>query len=172
MAHLCFLLQSSGQVIQAIPLKKGELDADMRIGSPSYYVYKKSGSSFKWGEYDSDGKTPVIAAESGNSVVSLLRRKGFEVYEIENTRQGLLMLASNRIDAFVEQDIKVDSLLNYEEFINITKSERPISSNDYCLIFSKQFMSKNKELTTSIWTSIKAVRDDIAEKRISIYQSE
>lgn len=166
---LIFSYKPSRTIYGQYPLVEGEINGDYRMSSLDYKLYKRSGSSLSW-----DGKRfqhlhTELAAVLNYSIVSDLRGMNVRVLEAENTKSVFMLLNKKRVDGAVVQESVADSVIVKEGFSQLEKSNIPVKSKYYYLIFSHQFYANNKVLAQKIWEFIKNNRDEISQNRLSIY---
>jgi polar amino acid transport system substrate-binding protein len=150
-------------LIGRYPWKDGTVHPAKRITTISYALYVLDQSPVSW-----DGSTILNLAEGkvgaprGYSIVGDLQEKGYEVLEVNTTRQILMMLQNKRIAAGAMQRVTADTLLKKEPQLatNIRKIDFPLAEKPYYLMISHQFYNHYPEMAERIWSAIEELRNE------------
>jgi len=150
-------------------MKDGKIDSSKRLASISYYLYVVEGSKVTW-----DGKTiknldKEIGVNLGFSIATDLKNMGYQVNETKSTGGNLKKLQLGVISAYANQDVDTDTLIKTGNYGKIVKLPIPLSTKDYFIIFSNQFMKNNRAIAEKFWNRLSQVRDKVIEERASIY---
>jgi polar amino acid transport system substrate-binding protein len=145
------------------PWKNGSVSSEKRITTISYALYVRNQSPIFW-----DGTTITnlgkeqIGAPRGYSIVGDLQEKGYDVLEVNTTRQIMMMLQNRRIGAGAMQLVTADTLLKNEPQLaaNIHRIDLPLADKPYYLMISNQFYDKYPEMSEKIWTAIEELRNE------------
>ncbi|WP_374337603.1 substrate-binding periplasmic protein [Leeia sp.] len=144
----------------AYPLNKaGQLDDSRRIGYLSYALYRQKGSAVQW-----DGKqflnlTGPVGANTGYSVVDMLKQLGATVDEAKETTQNFGKLALGRVQLVAAQEVMGDYLLSERRFPSAEKLPVLLSGKSYFTVFSKAFAARKPELMERFWQRLSGIRD-------------
>lgn len=147
-------------------------DADKRLTSISYYLYKKKGSKLQWNGKQITGLDGAIGANAGYSIVDDLKKMGVAVNEYFGNYKAskiFTLLEKNRIHGVAAQDVTTDPYLKSEGFTEIEKLALPLQTKDYFLIFSHQFMKDYPDVATQLWQRISEIRANKTAEVISKY---
>lgn len=148
---------------------EGMIDSTKRITKISYCFYKNSDFDVDYDGIsisDFDGK---ILAPRGYSIVGDLSEMGFEMYEVNDSKQIINLLNIGRFQLAALQDVTADSIIKKENIENVIKIDTPIKRKNYYLLLSYQFVEKNPELAQEIWDAIEKIRIDKMDKIIQKY---
>ncbi|MBE3659733.1 amino acid ABC transporter [Vibrio navarrensis] len=110
-----------------------------------------------------------IGAHLGFSIVNELKKKQLKVQEVKTTEQLFQMLELKRISTMAVQDTMAQQYIAIHNLSNVKQVEPAITTKDYYLVFSHQFMEANAELAEKIWQEIEQVRDDVYSKQKDKY---
>ena len=143
--------------IGVYPFLNGKINALRGTHSSNYVLYKKKKNVIKW---DGKGFTRFkgfLGAERGFSIVSDLKKMGIMVREVGSAKKGLIMTYKNRIQGFVTLESPGDFALKNLENVyknGLIKSDLPVKSKRYYIIFSHRFAKSEKIILEKIWKSI------------------
>ncbi len=156
--------------IGVYPMVDGEVDRNKRTFVNSYYLYTLSDSPLEWDGGQINGLTGEIGATLGYSIVGDLQDMGVSVYEGPGQLDNLRVLVQGRIAAVADIGTMTGPLLEAysSEFEDVVRLEIPLSSKDYYLLLSHQFVTDHPELAQAVWDEIERIResgefDQIAE---------
>lgn len=143
----------------AYPMKDGKPDHDRRMTTLTYLLYRAAGKAVAW-----DGKAfgepkPVVGANMAWSIVGDLKTMGVNVEEARTTEQNIKKLLIGRVDAYASQDVVVDAYLQQSGTTGVEKVSPPLSSKDYFLMLSNQFVKAQPELAETIWNTVATMRE-------------
>lgn len=143
----------------AYPMKDGKPDHDRRMTTLTYSLYHPAGKAVMWDGKAFGNPKVVVGANTTWSIVGDLKALGVTVEEARTTEQNIKKLLMGRIDAYASQDIVVDSYLQQSGTSGVDKLSPPLSSKDYFLMLSNQFVQAQPDLAEKIWNEVAAVRD-------------
>jgi polar amino acid transport system substrate-binding protein len=144
-----------------LPQRDGKTDDSRSMFVSAYCFYKLKTSPLEWdGKVLKNLKGP-IGASRGYSVVGDLQQMGYEVQESDDARKDLKRLGSGWLGAIAGLESAEDFLLeSSSEFSGmIVKVKPPISTKQYFLMLSHQFVDRNPELAQRIWNKSHDLRD-------------
>jgi len=144
----------------AYPMKDGQPDASLRFSRTRLYFYKLKTSPLAWDGTALKNLEGPVGAQFGYSVVADLQKKGIEVSTSYSALINFRNLAQKRLAAVAAHEDTGKSLLKRQEFVEIVAVEPPISSKDYYLVLSHQFVQRNPERAKRIWQAAAAIRDN------------
>ncbi len=152
----------------AYPKKDNKPDGSKRIATKSYNFFTKD-PKVRW-----DGSVlknvQNIGAMRGYSIVSDLKRKGYNVSELDDLESGVKMLLAGRIQAFADNSITLElEIANRYKYEGIKKLSPVIKSKEYYIVFSKQYEKSNREMTTKFWKRLSEIRDSFYRDRLPFY---
>jgi polar amino acid transport system substrate-binding protein len=130
------------------PMKDGEVDPSKRIMTNAYYLYKLKDSPLQWDGEKLNNLDGEIGAIIGYAIVGDLQEMGISVYEGENQIDNFRMLLRGRLVGVAAIGTMNDLYLEAhpEEFGEIVKVEPPLSTKDYYVILSHQFVQQHPQL--------------------------
>ncbi len=154
-----------------LPLKDGKLDATRSMFGSSYFFYKLKTSPLEWNGETLKNLTGPIGAPRGYSVVGDLKQMGYPVEESDDARKDLMRISSGWIGAIAALETAEDHILESSpEFKqSIVKLSPAISTKQYFLMLSHQFVNKNPELAQKIWEKSKDLREKELPKILRKY---
>ena len=155
--HVSFLPERMGTM--AYPMRSGQPDAARAIFVQSYVLYKRAGSPVVWDGTALTGAEAPVGATSGYSVLSDLRRLGVPFEEAKTMEQSLDKLVGGRVSAYAGLEGMADAVLaaNPAKYGKLVKVTPPLVSKPYHLVFSRAFLTRNRDLAERIWDAIAAV---------------
>lgn len=143
------------------PMQGNQPDRTKRSYSNSYSIFKHVDGEIAWDGERFSGSGYKVFVPLGFSVANDLRRHGINVHEASDILSQLHMLSSQRIDAvalltpsgqgYLEKHPKLSSV--------ITMVKPPLSTKDYYLMLSHQFVGQHPELAGRIWHELGEVRN-------------
>ncbi|MDK2123708.1 substrate-binding periplasmic protein [Parachitinimonas caeni] len=142
------------------PMKAGKPNPAYRMTTLTYSIYKLAGSAVNW-----DGKAftgvgnGAVGFNSTYSVGSDLAKLNVRTEEAKTTEQNFQKLQTGRIVAYAMQDHTADLFISEHKLTNIEKIPAPLSSKEYYLMLSNQFVQKNPALAEKLWQKVGEVRD-------------
>jgi polar amino acid transport system substrate-binding protein len=148
--------------IGVYPMQGDKPDPSKRLLIDSYSLYRLKGSNtVLW-----DGKTLQVAggvgAQTGFSVVELLKKTGVAVDEGGRAAEShLRKLVLGRVGAVALQTEEGDNAVQSDaEFRERIERVSPVLvEKPYFLIFSRQFQARQPKLAASIWNGIEVARE-------------
>ncbi|RMF17903.1 MAG: hypothetical protein D6758_05430 [Gammaproteobacteria bacterium] len=153
------------EALAVYPMKAEQPDHALRMATLTYYFYSLKVNRFSWHGQRFEGLTLPIGANQGYSVADDLREAGYEVLEARDTAYLFRLLREGRIALAAHQSVVVDawSRLAGDDLKDIERLSLPISTKDYFLLFSHDFMQRQEKLARRIWQTIGEVRDPVTE---------
>lgn len=152
------------------PMIDGELDSSKRIAVLSYYLYRRKGSDLSWDTKKITGTITAVGANSGYSIVDDLKKMGIPVQEAKSTEQNFSKLLMQRIDAVAHQDLVADGYIDFAGIgSTIEKLNPALSTKDYFLMFSHQFMDKHNDIAQKMWSRISEIREAKTQEVLYLY---
>jgi len=147
--------------IGVYPMKDGKPDADRKIVTQSYFLFKRKDSPLLWnGQYFSNlnGSIGVII---DYAITGDLQKMGIDVFEARTQLNNLNMLVKGRVAGVVDLEAMSDFYIKKypEAFQDIVKVYPPIKRTPYYLMFSHDFVRENPELAESIWDTIREIHN-------------
>lgn len=139
-------------------------DVRRRMSTTRYYLYRLKGGQLRWnGQQISDDARPV-GVQLGYSIADNLRALGREVDESEKEPEQLLRkLYLGKLSAVALVESVGSELLNKPEYADkIMRLGPALARKEYYLVFSQQFVFKNKALAEKIWDTVASVRTSTA----------
>jgi polar amino acid transport system substrate-binding protein len=159
------------EILGVYPMKEGKLDAERRVATVSYSLYRLKGDGVQW-----DGKKITglgersIVANRNYSIINLLNKMGVKVKETDSTRESFGMLRGGRgVAAYAIHGVTGDAMISREGYSEIEKIGIPLKVKDYFLIFSHQFVSENPGIVEKIWSRIAEIRESKTKEIASKY---
>ena len=143
--------------------------SNAKLTTLSYTLFKLAQSELSWDGVQLYNQHRPIGANTGYSIVKLLRSRGVDVEEASTTNRNIKKLLARRIDALADQDIVVESYLKSQNIDNVVKLDVPIVTKDYYLIFGHQFAKENTVRTKKIWQLIEENRAQMVEVLLPKY---
>ncbi len=143
------------------PKLEGSLDQQRYLHSLSYYLYSLDESDVKWEGSRVENITRTLVGVAGYSIIGDLRAEGYPVLEGVSQKANLEMLLRGRADGLAQIGSMTDSIINSarsDKFAKVKKHAIPLRSKLYYLVFSKQFISVNRELAEQLWDELAKVR--------------
>ena len=166
----CFSYKEDRLKSGVYPLKDGKPDSSRRIITISYYLYKMKHSSLNWDGKNFSNLNGRIGANSGYSIVDDLRKMGLPVEEAKTTEQNFVKLQLERIAGYATQDITADRIVESGQDGDIVKVIPPLTTKDYFLMFSHQFMEKHPDIAEQLWAKIGELRETFTKNALNRYQ--
>lgn len=151
------------------PMNGDHPDGTKRIATIGYYFYTLADHSLDWDGENLADTEQQIGAHLGFSIVNELKKKQLKVQEVKTTEQLFQMLELKRISAMAIQDTMAEQYIAIHSLSNVKLVEPAITTKDYYLVFSHQFMEANAGLAEKIWREIEQVRDDVYAKQKDKY---
>ncbi|MTI08311.1 transporter substrate-binding domain-containing protein [Rhodospirillaceae bacterium RKSG073] len=148
-------------------IKDGDFEA--RLATLSYSIFKSENSSLSWDGKSFSNLERPIGANTGYSIVKILRSAGVEVEEAMSTQRNIKKLLNRRIDGLADQDVVVEAHIKLLKVSGIVKLEPPIVTKNYYLIFSHKFAEEHKGDVEDIWQMIGENRDAMTEELLPKY---
>lgn len=174
--HLDGIFNASFKVerlhIGRYPWKSGKIDDNKRITTISYALYALEGSPVTWDGTTIQNLMGKIGAPRGYSIVSDLQKKGYEVEEVNTSKQIIMMLQNGRLAAGAMQLVTADKLIKSDQAQTtpIHRIDPPLAEKPYYLMISHQFYQRHPEMTEKIWSAIEELRnrhfDEISSKYV------
>jgi polar amino acid transport system substrate-binding protein len=141
------------------PMKDGQTNPALRIGSTSYALYKRKDAALEWDGKSLKGLVLAMGAPSGYSIVEELRAMGLTVEESGSTGADLQKLQMGRLGAVAAVETVADFYLTQSRFGEITKMEPAFAPKHYYLLLSHQFFSQSPALADKVWQAIGGIRE-------------
>jgi len=145
----------------AYPKNNGKVDESRRTHVNSYSLYTLKKSKVTW-----DGKTfknlsTHVCAERAYSIVDDLQKMGVKVYEVNNTKKCMELLANGRVEAVAALELAGDAILKNQKnlYVKIQKLQPTLKTKAYFLMLSHKLVEKESGISKKIWDTIKAVRE-------------
>lgn len=151
------------------PMAAGKPDAERRIATLTYSLYRVKGSPVNWNGKAIDGLDGPVGVQSGYSIIGDLTRMGVKIEEAQASVTNFKKLASKRIPAVVTLESNGDGVLATGEFPNVEKVTPPLVTKDYFVMFSHQFYDGKRPLAEALWTKIAEVRERDGAKLYAKY---
>lgn len=152
------------------PMREGKPDPDKRIITISYYLYKMKNSTLDWNGERFTNLNGRLGANAGYSIVDDLRNLGLPVEEAKTTEQNFVKLELGRIAGYVAQDITVDRIVASGQYGEVVKVPKPITTKNYFLMFSHQFVERHPDIAEKLWAKIGELRDSFTRTVLDKYQ--
>lgn len=154
----------------AYPMKGDKLDHERRIATLSYYFYKNKNSPAIW-----NGKTILnnntdIGVARGYAGLDLLHKMNLAYEESKGIETLVRKVQSERLSICLGQSMIVEHFIKKLKADNLIKLEPAVAAKDYFLLFSHQFVKKNKDIAEKFWTQIGKIRDTETEKLLKYYE--
>ncbi len=166
-----FSFKAERQASAVYPWNGNQPDRTRRIAVLSYYLYKRVGADLLWDGSTLRGSDRYIGANSGYSVVGDLAKLGIAAQEARTTEQNFSKMVLGRLDAFAHQDLVADQYISTRNLAGkIEKLTPPLSTKDYFLVFSHQFVKAHPEIAELLWQKIGEIRDSVTQNVIGKYQ--
>ncbi len=146
------------------PMSDGKPDANQRLATLGYTLYKRPKTRINWDGKKFTGFTGRIAANLNYSIVADLRKLGITVTEGRSTAQSFRMLFADRVDAVADQETIADSYLTTIDHPMLEKVTPPLSKKAYFLLFSHQFMREHADIARRFWSEIARTRDRFTDR--------
>jgi polar amino acid transport system substrate-binding protein len=148
------------EALGAYPMKGGNVDKTRSLHKDSYFFYKLKGSKFGWNGKAVSNLKGVVGAPNGYSVIDDLKKLGLSVEESNGTLMDFNKLAAGRVGVVAALELTADLLLKKSPDLNkvIVKVATPITSKEYYVMLSNQFVKSNPILAEKIWDAIGGMR--------------
>lgn len=166
----CFSFKEARLKNGQYPMKDGKLDSRRRIATVSYFIYKQKDSPLGWDGDQFINLDGNLGGNSGYSIVDDLRKKGIKMDEAATTVQNLKKLKIGRIVGYAAQDISTDHHVESGQYGEIVKVSTPLSTKDYFLMLSHQFMKQHPDIAEQLWQKIGALRESVTKELAPKYQ--
>ena len=142
------------------PLREGMPDADRRLLTQTYYIYKHKDSPLNWDGKSFSNLSKPVSAMTRFSVVKDLKKMRIAVEETSDVALNLRKVVSGEVDAFINYASQTDAALKKnEELANvIEKIQIPYREKIKYLLFSRGFYQQNGELVEDIWDALERLR--------------
>ncbi|MCG9682886.1 transporter substrate-binding domain-containing protein [Vibrio sp. Isolate23] len=151
------------------PMSDNKPDASKRIATIGYYFYTLQNHTLEWDGQSLADTDQKVGAHLGFSIVRELKKKQLKVHEVKTTEQLFTMLQLERLSAIAVQDTMAQQFLSSQKMNNIKQIEPAITTKNYYLVLSHQFVEKNPELAEKIWEAIETSRDEVFLKQKDKY---
>ncbi|GLQ30689.1 substrate-binding periplasmic protein [Litoribrevibacter albus] len=149
------------------PFQGDQVNSELRSYSNSYSLFVHKDNDINW-----DGKTFNrvdfrVFAPLGFSIVDDLKKKGLIVNESSQVLSQLVMVAQKRVDAVALLTPSGQAQLSDhpDQLNNVVMLPVPLTSKDYFLMLSHQFVTRHPELSDKIWRTVAQIREDAAHTR-------
>ncbi len=158
------------ELFGAYPKKNGEPDKSRSLFSNTYVLYRLKGSDVNYDGKKITGLTKNIGGPRGYSIVDDLKRQGYGVEVSESTLTDMKKMLLGRTDLVVALEMTGDKILRMDKKLNneIEKIDPPLSTKEYYLILSNQFVQEAPETAEKIWDMVGDIREnkfrELAEK--------
>jgi len=141
----------------------GKVDSNLMLHASSYSLYVLKDSSINvTGKMAISGLDGKVAAPAGYSIGSDLEKAGFKVdATASKTSNNFKKLLNGRVKAVAALTLNGNNILSkqkqYSDKIKVI--ETPLVNKPYYIMFSKQFVKKDKALAEKIWNKIAELRE-------------
>ncbi|MGY3687169.1 substrate-binding periplasmic protein [Vibrio coralliilyticus] len=142
------------------PTSDGKPDGSKRIATIGYYFYTLDDKQINWDGENLADTDQKVGAHLGFSIVRELKKKQLKVHEVKTTEQLFNMLQLGRLSAIAVQDTMAQQFLSSQKISNIKQVQPAITTKNYYLVLSHDFVDVNPELARKIWSEIEELRDD------------
>lgn len=165
----CYSFNPERAAIAHYPMQGGQLDRSARITTISYHLYTRPNDPLTWDGTQLSQLNDAIGLNAGFSILNELNALGVPVEETVGNPQNLRKLALGRIQAFAGQDITTDPLIASSKYGTFRKLSVPLSTKDYFLLLSNDFVANQPELANALWQTIGKLRSSVMEANQSRY---
>ncbi|HTH16287.1 MAG TPA: transporter substrate-binding domain-containing protein [Magnetospirillum sp.] len=153
------------------PMANGKPDANRRIATRTYALYKVKGSPVSWNGKTLGGLDGPVGVQSGYSVTEDLGKMGVRTEEAQASLTNFKKLASKRIPAVAAQEVDGDAVLATGEFPTVEKVAPPLATKDYFVMVSHQFYEAKKPVAERFWAKLAEVREREVAKLYAKYNN-
>ena len=165
----CYSFNPERAAIARYPMQGGLIDHNARITTIAYHLYTRPNDPLMWDGTQLSQLNDAIGLNAGFSILNELNVLGVPVEETVGNPQNLRKLALGRIQAFAGQDITTDPLIASGKYGAFRKLPVPLSTKDYFLLLSNDFVASQPELANALWQTIGKLRSSVMEANQSRY---
>jgi polar amino acid transport system substrate-binding protein len=164
-----YLYSPEMAVTLAYPMDGAMPDRFRRAGTLSYVIYVPQNSTLQW-----DGKqfaylNGPVSVNFGEAIANDLREIGVRVVEAYSSQEAMRNLMRGRIAAYVTLAENGDNAIERAGLDGIKQLQIPFLSEDYFLVFNRDFYTKNATLAEKLWDEIGANRDATTQRLMPQY---
>ncbi len=146
------------------PMKEGQPDHSLRLSTEAYFLYALRSAPVSWDGKTLSGLPGKVGVPLGYSIAGELARLGASVDESANAQSNLDKLAIGRLGGVAALERVGDVLVAQDRYRDIVKLRPALSSKDYYLMLSHQFVKANPQLAQRIWLALAEIRDHEVDK--------
>jgi polar amino acid transport system substrate-binding protein len=143
------------------PTKDGKPDADRRLHTEEYSLYRAKGGAVSWDGTKFSNLSGSIGAQRGYSIIDNLKKWDAKVDEGGAfPKDNMKKIIGGQVQGVALTTQEGDMLLNSPEFAGkIEKIASPLIQKPYFTIFGKDYYSQNQKLADNLWAAMATVRE-------------
>ena len=143
------------------PTKDGKPDADRRLHTEEYSLYRAKGGTVSWDGTKFSNLSGSIGAQRGYSIIDNLKKWEAKVDEGGALpKDNMKKIIGGQVQGVALTSQEGDILLNSPEFAGkIEKVATPLIQKPYFTIFGKDYYSKNQKTVDSLWSTMATIRE-------------
>ena len=143
------------------PTKDGKPDADRRLHTEEYSLYRAKGGVVSWDGTKFSNLTGSIGVQRGYSIIDNLKKWGAKVDEGGALpKDNMKKIIGGQVQGVALTSQEGDALLKSTDFSGkIEKVATPLIQKTYFTIFGKDYYSKNQKTVDSLWSTMATIRE-------------